>query len=91
MSTTIQVTVIPGASRNDIVPGGPSEWKVRLTAPPVEGKANRLLIEFLAKRLDVNRSQVKLLKGMTSRNKTVEISGLGELQVSERLGRPALL
>jgi uncharacterized protein (TIGR00251 family) len=87
----IRVRVIPAASRNEIVPLDRYEWRLRLTAPPVEGKANRLMVEFLAERLDVHRSQIRLLKGATSRNKIVEIRGLNESEISERLGRPPML
>jgi len=49
-------------------------WKVYLTAPPVEGKANRALIEFLADTLKVKRSQISIIKGLKSRDKIVKIN-----------------
>jgi len=47
--------------------------RVYLTAPPVEGKANQALIEFLAEHFKVKRSQIKIVKGLKSRDKVVEI------------------
>jgi len=50
--------------------------KIRLMAPPVEGKANRALQEFLAGRLGVSRSAVEILSGHASRQKRVRVSGV---------------
>ena len=47
--------------------------KIRLAAPPVDGKANELLIGFLAERLALRVSQVRLVRGHTSREKTLSV------------------
>jgi uncharacterized protein len=67
------IKVVPNAKRNSIVEeaGG---LKVHLTAPAVEGKANKALVEFLAEHFNVKKSKIKLLRGLTSRNKIVEIT-----------------
>ncbi len=52
--------------------------KVKLTSPPVEGKANEELIEFLADLLGVRKSDIKILRGGSSKQKTVEVAGLRE-------------
>ncbi len=48
--------------------------KVYLTAPPVEGKANKALIEFLAQHFKVKKNRIKIIRGQKCRNKIVEIS-----------------
>ena len=66
--------------------------KVHLTAPPVEGKANQALIEFLSEILDVPRSRLEIVSGMSNRNKLVAVHGLDEKSLRERLAssmRPA--
>lgn len=63
-----------------------AEWlAVRLAAPPVDGAANKALIEFLAHALGVPRSAVALVSGRTSRFKVVRISGLVPEALAERL------
>lgn len=52
--------------------------KVRVTAPPIEGRANEALIAFLAKRLKLPKSRLSLLAGDTSRLKQIEVEGLDE-------------
>ena len=74
---TIEVKVEPRSSRRGIA--GVMEnnvVKVRLTAPPIEGAANEQLIEVMADELNVKRSQVKIIRGLSSRVKVVEISGV---------------
>jgi len=66
------VKVIPRAKANKIVWEGES-GKVYLKAPPVEGKANAALIEFLAEHFGVKKRQVRIITGATSRRKIVEI------------------
>jgi hypothetical protein len=81
---TIKAT--PRASRNEIA-GVQAEWlRVRLQAPPVDGKANAALVDFLAKKLDVSRRAVAIVSGETSRLKSVRIAGLTAEEVCKRLG-----
>lgn len=69
--------VQPGASKNEIVGVQEDALKVRISAPPVEGKANKALLQFLAEQLGVKRSQVEITSGHTSRSKTIHIVGEG--------------
>jgi len=82
---TIRVYVSPRSSANSIVGMYDGEVKVALTAPPVEGAANKALVEFLAKRLGVSKGKVTLASGETSRHKTVRVTGLNAAQVLARL------
>ena len=72
-----RVRVQPGASKNEIVGVQQDALKIRISAPPVEGKANRALVQFLAEQLTVKRSQVEILNGHATRRKTIHIIGQG--------------
>lgn len=70
----ILVHVLPRSSRNEIV--GALEdgtLKVKLTAPPVDGQANKKLIELISTEYGVPKSRVRIVKGETSRKKVIEI------------------
>lgn len=68
-----RVKVIPRASRNEVTVLGPDELKVKLTAPPVEGKANALLIDVLADHFDIKKSAVHIARGAIGRYKIVKM------------------
>ena len=85
----LAVRVQPRASGNAVVGWENEALKVRLTAPPVEGKANKALLSFLAERLGVSKSAVSLVSGQGGRQKVVEIAGLDEAEVRRRLGLTA--
>ena len=74
---TFRVRVQPGAAKNEIMGVQQDALKVRISATPVEGKANKALIQFLAKQLTVKRSQLEIVNGHTTRNKTIQIVGEG--------------
>ncbi len=79
------VRVIPRASRNEIEGITGNALKVRVTAPPVEGAANQALIELLAERLEVRKSQVEIVAGQASQQKMISVIGLHPSEVEERL------
>jgi uncharacterized protein (TIGR00251 family) len=79
------VRVIPRASRNEIESVTGNALKVRVTAPPVEGAANKALIELLAERLKIRKSQIEIVAGQTSQHKMISVVGLGPNEVEERL------
>jgi len=72
------VKVNPRSSRNEIVGESEGVLRIKLTAPPVEGAANKALIEFLSGKLNVAKSKITILTGETGRNKTVSVSGLNK-------------
>ena len=82
---TFAVRVVPRASKNEIVGVHGDALKLRLTAPPVEGRANDALIAFLAQRLGVRKRQVEIMTGATSRRKMIRVIGLSAQEVKERL------
>lgn len=67
----IQIRVIPRAASNAIQGVHGETLKIRLQAPPVDGKANQSLIRFLAKEWHVSRAHIKILSGETGRNKKI--------------------
>jgi uncharacterized protein (TIGR00251 family) len=74
---TIHVQAQPGAKRTEIVGLYGDSIKVRLASPPVDGKANDCLIEFLARRLSVKRGQIAIVRGTSSRRKDVLVAASG--------------
>ena len=82
-AVTFAVRVTPRASRDSIEGEYQGALKVRLTAPPVEDRANDALRRFLAARLKVPLSAVRIVAGEKSRNKRVAIAGISRAQVAE--------
>ena len=83
---TFAVKVQPRASRNAVVGELGEALKIALTTPPVEGRANKACIEFLAKLLNVSRSSVSIAAGEASRNKVICVAGISAEEVRARLG-----
>lgn len=80
-AVVLSVRVQPRASRNAIEGEWQGALKVRLTAPPVDDKANDALRRLLAAHLNIPPSAVRILSGERSRNKRVEIRGVTAAQV----------
>lgn len=76
----IRVRVQPRAKRNALGAQIENEWKLYVTAPALEGKANQACVEFLARELGIARSRVKLLSGEKSRHKVFELEGVSEAE-----------
>jgi uncharacterized protein len=70
----IYVKVIPRSSKNEVVKISEGEYKVKLTAPPVDGEANRMLVKILAGHFGVSRSDINIIGGKSARVKMVEFS-----------------
>jgi uncharacterized protein (TIGR00251 family) len=71
--TKITVRIIPNAHRSEVAGQEGETWKIRVTAPPIEGKANKELLRWLAETLDVAPSEIEIVKGLGSKIKTLEI------------------
>lgn len=84
-AVTFAVRIRPRARTNTLTGRLGDTYKLSLTAPPVEGKANEACIEFLAKLLKVPRSSVSIAAGQTSRNKVIRVVGLSAKEVEARL------
>jgi len=71
----INVFILPRSSINKIVGVIDDRLKIKLKAPPVDGAANKMCIQFLAKSLNVPKSHIEIISGQTSRKKTIRIMG----------------
>jgi hypothetical protein len=80
------VKVHPRARRSAVAGRLGDAWKLDLTAPPVEGKANEECVRFLAELVGVTRARVRIVTGLTSRTKVVEIEGVTEEEFSRAAG-----
>jgi len=81
----LRVYIQPKSSKNEIVGAYRDGIKIRVTAPPSEGKANKTLIKFLAKELRIPESNIEILKGHHSREKRLRISEIMEQELLEKL------
>jgi uncharacterized protein (TIGR00251 family) len=83
----VEVHVVPRASRSAIVGVHDGRIKVTLDAPPVDGEANAALIAFFAKALKRPKRDVTLVRGDTSRHKTLALRGVSEAELRALLER----
>lgn len=81
----IGIKLKPGAGREKIVSIDEREVCISVTAPPVEGKANKALIKFLSRTLDLPKSALEIKRGETSRIKLVEIAGMTKEEAIKKL------
>ena len=72
----LKLHIQPGASKNEISGIHGDRLKIKLLSPPVEGAANKALIDFLAFLLNIKKKEVVITQGMRSREKTVKIEGI---------------
>jgi uncharacterized protein (TIGR00251 family) len=72
----IEITVIPRSSRNEITEVKEGRLKAKLTASPVDGAANKQLIALLSETYGVSKRNIVILRGESSRRKTVKIVGV---------------
>jgi uncharacterized protein (TIGR00251 family) len=73
--TLLSVKLRPRASKNEVGEPLGDELKIKVTAPPVDAAANQALVELIAEKLSCSRGKVELVRGHTSRHKTVLLHG----------------
>lgn len=83
----LAVRVVPGARKSELIGEAAGRLRVRLQAPPVEGKANKELLKLLARELGLRKNQLALARGDRSREKTVLLAGLSLPMARDRLKR----
>jgi uncharacterized protein (TIGR00251 family) len=83
-TTRLKLRVSPGARRPGIAGRYGDAWKVRVSEPPEDGRANEAVLRLLAETLAVPRARVSLVSGQSSRDKIVVLDGLGQAE-TERL------
>ena len=81
----IAVKVHPRSRRSALAGRLGEAWKLDLAAPPVDGKANEECIRFFAELAGVPRARVRIVTGLTSRMKVVEIEGIAQEDLERRL------
>lgn len=81
----ILVRVQPNASRNEVIGFKDDILHMRITSPPVKGKANQEMIKFLSGILKISKRSLTIEKGVTSKKKIIGINGLTQKQVIEQL------
>jgi uncharacterized protein len=87
-TTRLRLRVSPGARRTELAGRYGEAWRVRVSAAPERGRANEAVVGLLAERLGVPRTSLSVVSGQTSRDKVVELRGLGHDEVERRLARP---
>ncbi len=78
-----KVRVLPRSSKNQIVGYYDDAVKIRLTAAPLEGKANESCRAFLAEILSVPRARIEIVSGQTSRNKLIKVADISAQRVAQ--------
>ena len=86
-SVTLKLRVQPRASRTEITGEHGGALKLKISAPPVDGKANEECRRFLAKLLGVSATSVEIISGGSSRDKVIRVSNISARRVLEALGR----
>lgn len=81
----LQINTVPNATRDTIVGRLGNAWKIRIHAPPENGRANKALTHFLAAQLALPRHAVTIITGAGSRQKRIRITGLTQTQAEQRL------
>lgn len=84
VETTLKVKVLPRASKNALAGKENDTYKIKLTAPPVDGKANKALLQLLGKKLGRPKKDLRIISGERARLKSICIRGLSANAV-ERL------
>ena len=87
--TLLSVKLQPRASASEIGEALRDELRIKVTAPPVDAAANQALVELLAETLDCSRSRVELIRGHTSRHKTLKLHGFKPGEVLAKMTPPA--
>ena len=82
----VETKIIPKSSRNEIVGREGETVTIKVTAPPVDGKANKAVIGLLSKRLDIPKRDIRIVSGEKSRIKRIRIYGLSINDFSKIIG-----
>lgn len=85
VQSRVQLRVVPRAKRSVVVGRHGDGWKVRIAAPPEDGRANAAVVALLAASTGVPTSGIEIVAGMTARDKIVVLSGIDAGEVDRRL------
>jgi uncharacterized protein len=85
VTTRLVLRVSPGARTNAVVGRHGEAWKVRVSAPPEDGRANAAVVELLADTLGVPARTISVVSGHAARDKLVELAGIEPDEIERRL------
>jgi len=88
VKTLLLLRITPNARKSEVIGWHNEAIKIKIQAPPVEGKANAAVLRFLAEQLEVAAGDLHLCGGGKSRDKRVEVHGLDLAQICEKLKLP---
>lgn len=77
--------VVPGSSKDDICGVLDGKLKIKIASQPEKGKANKSLVDFLARQLDISKSQISIISGQTSKNKQIRVLSITPEILLQRL------
>jgi len=81
----VKVKIVPGSSKNKIIGAYNNALKISIAAPPVEGKANKKCIAYLAKYFDVAKSKIEIISGQTGKNKLIKIYDISQEEFLDKI------
>jgi uncharacterized protein (TIGR00251 family) len=81
----IKVKIVPGSSKNKIIGVYNDSLKITITAPPVEGKANKKCIAYLAKYFNISKSKIEIISGQISKNKLIKIYDISQKEFLDKI------
>jgi uncharacterized protein len=84
-SVVLSLHVQPSAKKTEVVGQHGDALKIRLAAPPAEGKANECLLAYVAEALNIPKRQVRWISGLRSRNKRIAVEGMTAEEIERRM------
>jgi uncharacterized protein len=84
-TTRLRLRVSPGSRKNELAGRYGDGWKVRVSAPPEDGRANDAVLELLSERVGLPRRSLAIVSGRASRNKVVEMTGIDREEAERRM------
>jgi uncharacterized protein (TIGR00251 family) len=85
VSSRVRVRVSPGSRKTELAGRHGDGWKIRVSAPPEDGRANDAVLDVLAERLGLPRRAVMIVSGHRSRDKVVEMTGIDRDEAERKL------
>ena len=81
----VKIKIVSGSSKNKIIGAYNNALKISIAAPPVEGKANKKCIAYLAKYFDVAKSKIEIISGQTGKNKLIKIYDISQEEFLDKI------
>jgi len=85
LKTRIKVHIVPNSKKNSVSGRHGDAIKIKIAAPPIDGKANKALVAFLARKLSLTKGNIVIKSGSSSRIKTIVITGIDKKHVESTL------